>query len=463
MNLAAESPSSSCSSGSTDDFAAFLENEIEAQIEEEEIEEEHIEEEDDDEIEIEIAEHSNKRRKVMDDESTDEESPLNTVDLANGQISNGGNVVCAHPIIIRNLCSHCGEFVEEAGSSVAFNYIHKDLRLGASEIEKLRKEDLKHLLKDKKLILVLDLDHTLINSSRMIDIIPDEQYLIKQVEEGKETDDPNQTLFQLGRYHMLTKLRPFVRTFLKEAKNMFEMYIYTMGERAYAMEIAKLLDPGDVYFSSKVICQSDCTTRNQKGLDVVLGADNLVIILDDTEHVWHKHKENLILMERYHYFASSVRQFSSGIKSLSEMKKDERESDGILATILSVLKRAHEMFFDPKIGIDLSSRDVRQILKLIRQDILEGCNIVFSRVFPSDVQANEQPIWKLAEQLGATCLGDVDDSVTHVVAVVPNTQKAEWARDNNKFLVTPRWIEAANYLWQRQKEEDFAVPKKVDK
>jgi RNA polymerase II C-terminal domain phosphatase-like 3/4 len=52
-------------------------------------------------------------------------------------------------------------------------------------------------------------------------------------------------------------------------------------------------------------------------------------------------------MERYHYFASSVRQFSAGMKSLSEMKKDERESDGILATILKVLKRAHEMFFDP--------------------------------------------------------------------------------------------------------------------
>lgn len=52
-------------------------------------------------------------------------------------------------------------------------------------------------------------------------------------------------------------------------------------------------------------------------------------------------------MERYHYFTSSVRQFSAGMKSLSEMKKDERESDGILATILNVLKRAHEMFFDP--------------------------------------------------------------------------------------------------------------------
>ena len=45
--------------------------------------------------------------------------------------------------------------------------------------------DLKHLLKDKKLILILDLDHTLINSTRMFDVFPEEQYLIKQVEEAK--------------------------------------------------------------------------------------------------------------------------------------------------------------------------------------------------------------------------------------------------------------------------------------
>jgi predicted alpha/beta superfamily hydrolase len=44
MSLAAESPSS-CSSGSSDEFAAFLENEIEAEIEEE------IEED------VELAEH----------------------------------------------------------------------------------------------------------------------------------------------------------------------------------------------------------------------------------------------------------------------------------------------------------------------------------------------------------------------------------------------------------------------
>jgi RNA polymerase II C-terminal domain phosphatase-like 3/4 len=74
-------------------------------------------------------------------------------------------------------------------------------------------------------------------------------------------------------------------------------------------------------------------------------------------------------MERYHYFASSVRQFSSGMKSLSEMKKDERESDGILATILNVLKRAHEMFFDPVSLISSFTQLVKFLLKFLWNNI----------------------------------------------------------------------------------------------
>lgn len=97
--------------------------------------------------------------------------------------------------------------------------------------------------------------------------------------------DPKRSLFKLDSMHLLTKLRPYVHTFLSEASNMYEMYIYTMAERSYALEIAKILDPNEVYFHSKVICQSDCTQRYQKGLDVVLGAENTVVILDDTEAV----------------------------------------------------------------------------------------------------------------------------------------------------------------------------------
>nr|XP_016513820.1 PREDICTED: RNA polymerase II C-terminal domain phosphatase-like 4 [Nicotiana tabacum] len=92
-------------------------------------------------------------------------------------------------------------------------------------------------------------------------------------------------LFKLDWIHMMTKLRPFVHTFLKEASSLFEMHIYTMGERPYALEMANLLDPGGIYFHSRVIAQGDCTQRHQKGLDVVVGQESAVLILDDTEAV----------------------------------------------------------------------------------------------------------------------------------------------------------------------------------
>lgn len=67
-----------------------------------------------------------------------------------------------------------------------------------------------------------------------------------------------------------------------------------------------------------------------------------------------KHKENLILMERYHYFASSYRQFGFNCESLSERRSDESEADGALVTVLEVLKRIHSLFFNPVCRISAS-------------------------------------------------------------------------------------------------------------
>ncbi|KAI8018185.1 RNA polymerase II C-terminal domain phosphatase-like 4 [Camellia lanceoleosa] len=92
-------------------------------------------------------------------------------------------------------------------------------------------------------------------------------------------------LIQIGLHAYDDQIEALVRTFLKEASNLFEMYIYTMGERSYALEMAKLLDPEKIYLSSRVIAQDDCTQRHQKGLDVVLGQESAVLILDDTKLV----------------------------------------------------------------------------------------------------------------------------------------------------------------------------------
>ncbi|VAH32154.1 unnamed protein product [Triticum turgidum subsp. durum] len=402
------------------------------------------------------AEASAKRRKVK-VQYQDRETAIRPDEDSIGSSEDAQIKICPpHPGYFGGLCFRCGKRQDEEDvPGVAFGYVHKGLRLGTTEIDRLRGSDLKNLLRERKLILILDLDHTLINSTKLHDISAAENNLGIQTAASK--DDPNGSLFTLEGMQMLTKLRPFVRKFLKEASNMFEMYIYTMGDKAYAIEIAKLLDPHNVYFNSKVISNSDCTQRHQKGLDMVLGAESVAVILDDTEYVWQKHKENLILMERYHYFASSCRQFGFSVKSLSELMQDERGSDGALATILDVLKRIHTIFFDSAVETALSSRDVRQVIKRVRQEVLQGCKLVFSRVFPSSSRPQDQFIWKMAEQLGAICSADVDSTITHVVAVDVGTDKARWAVKNNKVLVHPRWIEASNFRWHRQQEEDFPV------
>ncbi|TVU19250.1 hypothetical protein EJB05_35389, partial [Eragrostis curvula] len=440
MNLAeSPSPSPSSSSGS-DDFAALLDSELElasagysATLGDASVsptggddDEEQVK------AEVEALEENSTKRPRVEELHQDQATSVTPGKDTAGSSKDVQGELCPHLGFVGGLCFTCGKPQDEEDvSGVAFDYIHKGLRLSTSEIDRLRGADLKNLLRERKLRLILDLDHTLINSTRLQDITPAENKL----------DDPNRSIFTLESMHMLTKLRPFVNKFLEEASDMFEMYIYTMADKAYAIEIAKLLDPGNIYFSSKIISNTDCTQQHQKGLDVV----------------WKKHKENLILMERYHYFGSSCKQFGRGVKSLSELMQDERESDGALATILHVLKRIHAIFFDSAIETDLSSRDVRQVIKAVRKHVLQGCKLVFSRVFPRNARPQDQFIWKMAEQLGAICCTDLDSTVTHVVALDPGTDKAHWAAVNKKFLVHPRWIEAANFRWCRQPEEDFPV------
>ncbi|KAF8032282.1 hypothetical protein BT93_D1261 [Corymbia citriodora subsp. variegata] len=344
------------------------------------------------------------------------------------------------------MCMCCGKLLEE-DYGITFGYVQKSLRLSSDEIARLRNQDTKNLLRNKKLYLILDLDHTLLNSTPLTHITPEEEHIT-----GRQ-DAYEGSLFVLEHMHTMTKLRPFVRTFLKKASEIFEMYIYTMGDRSYAHEMAKILDPNREYFDSRVISRDDGTQRNQKGLDVVLGQENCVLILDDTKKAWTKHKDNLILIDRYHFFASSCQQFGLSCKSLSQLEMDESEGGGALATIIGVLKRIHTIFFQ-ELEDELAGRNVTWVLKMLRMEVLEGCKIIFSHVSPP---VDYQYLWKTAEQLGVTCVAELDKSVTHVVAMHARTRKSHWAVKENKFLVNPRWIEASFYLWKRQPEESFPV------
>ncbi|CAI9109950.1 OLC1v1009893C1 [Oldenlandia corymbosa var. corymbosa] len=147
-------------------------------------------------------------------------------------------------------------------------YIQEKLRVPHHELHRLRDQDFRFWISQKKLSLVLDLDptHTLLNSTPINELTENERFL-----KGPGENLPDvikSSIYRLDSMQLMTKLRPFVHTFLKEASKMFDMYLYTMGSRDYALALAKLLDPRDEYFRRKVIANEDSTRRDRKGLDM---------------------------------------------------------------------------------------------------------------------------------------------------------------------------------------------------
>ena len=84
---------------------------------------------------------------------------------------------------------------------------------------------------------------------------------------------------------LFTKLRPFAHAFLRAASELCQLYIYTMGDKRYAAEMASLLDPGGTLFGGRIISNEESTNARVKDLDIVLGAEPAVLIVDDTDRV----------------------------------------------------------------------------------------------------------------------------------------------------------------------------------
>ncbi|GJN04780.1 hypothetical protein PR202_ga22352 [Eleusine coracana subsp. coracana] len=327
-----------------------------------------------------------------------------------------------------------------------------------------RIEEQRELFRARKLCLVLDLDHTLLNSAKFGEVDPIHDEILRKKEE-QDRCFHDRHLYRLQHMSMWTKLRPGIWNFLSKASKLFELHLYTMGNKLYATEMAKLLDPRGELFAGRVISRgddsvgdpfdSDDRVPKSKDLDGVLGMESAVVIIDDSIRVWPHNKHNLIVVERYMYFPCSRRQFGLAGPSLLEIDRDERPEDGTLASCLAVIERIHQNFFSHP---NLNDADVRSILASEQRRILAGCRIVFSRIFPVGyVNHHLHSLWQTAEQFGAVCTLQIDDRVTHVVANSLGTDKVNWALSTGRFVVHPGWVEASALLYRRANEHDFAV------
>ena len=397
-----------------------------------------------------------------------------------------------HPGFIGQICIRCGALKGETSESeariassgkglspsrgsppsLALRYIHHGLEVSQDEAARLRKETVQKSLESRRLFLILDLDHTLLHSTRAIDLMPEEAAVLMQ--RLGQQDGSNQELYHLPYMQMWTKLRPGLRQFLAEAKDLYDLHVFTMGDKDYAAGMAALLDPEGKLFGGRVASSSDASGSMVKDIDVLLGEEKMVVILDDTAGVWPKHQDNLIQVERYIYFPSAGMKLGGSRQSFFELDGDEDPDSGALSRSLRILREIHKKFFDSAAsgcsgGRDLheamstsdaialkegwvhskasnstnsgaGDKDVRVYLRDLRSTILDGCCILFSRVMPQQTtDPSSHPLWKLALQLGAKCVTQQEDDVTHVVAT-GKTAKCQWATKTNRFAVSPDWL-----------------------
>ncbi|EMC95886.1 hypothetical protein BAUCODRAFT_71386 [Baudoinia panamericana UAMH 10762] len=222
---------------------------------------------------------------------------------------------CKHEVQFGGMCANCGKDMDETTYSTTvknteratINTVHGHTKLLVSHEEASRADDeaKRRLIKSRKLSLVVDLDQTIIHATVdptvaewQADETNPNHAAVKGVRKFQLVDDgPGGR----GTWYYI-KLRPGLSDFLQLVSQYYELHIYTMATRAYAEEIAKLVDPGRKLFANRILSRDENGSMNSKSLKRLFPVDTkMVVIIDDRGDVW-SWSPNLVKVSAYDFF-----------------------------------------------------------------------------------------------------------------------------------------------------------------
>ena len=229
-----------------------------------------------------------------------------------------------------------------------------------------------NLVKEKKGILILDLDHTLFQVTlRPINKeFPDLEVwnFDTEVEHSGKLLESKTYWFPLDPKGppFYIHLRPGVYSFLERASKMFELYAYTQGTNEYARRILPGIDPNGEFFGKPlrlIAREVDPNTGHatRKNLSRVFpNEEGLVVIIDDRDDVWDSSAsaQNLIKLTPFLFFQDKEREklfsvtptsdalFNPNPRPVSSTTHPSDITDRQLAHLESLLSDLHsEVFF----------------------------------------------------------------------------------------------------------------------
>jgi len=178
--------------------------------------------------------------------------------------------------------------------------------------------------------LVVDLDQTIIHAT----VDP------TVAEWQKDETNPNHNAvkdvraFQLIDDHpsrgcwYYIKLRPGLQEFLENISQLYELHIYTMGTRAYAVSIAAIVDPDRKIFGDRILSRDESGSLTVKNLTRLFPVDTkMVVIIDDRGDVWNW-SDNLIKVKPYDFFVGIGDINSSFLPKREELLTDDAPKAG---------------------------------------------------------------------------------------------------------------------------------------
>ncbi|SCU97254.1 LADA_0H05292g1_1 [Lachancea dasiensis] len=233
---------------------------------------------------------------------------------------------CSHDVTYGSLCVVCGQPVDEyedqnlndggfSDSKLTMAHNNTNIKVSERQAASIEKYAQKQLRELKKLVLVVDLDQTVIHCG--VDPTIQEwsndrsnpNYdALKNVKSFTLDEDPVLPPFYMGprppprKCQYYVKLRPGLKEFFEAIAPLFQLHIYTMATRAYALEIAKIIDPTGELFGERILSRDENGSLTHKSLERLFPMDqSMVVIIDDRGDVW-SWCANLIKVVPYDFF-----------------------------------------------------------------------------------------------------------------------------------------------------------------
>jgi len=256
---------------------------------------------------------------------------------------------CQHPTIMKDMCAECGadlrklNLTRDTKASVAMVHAIPELKVSDTEAKSIGQEDQSRLLHSRKLVLLVDLDQTVIHTTN--DDIPPN---LKDVHHFQLYGERSPW------YH--TRIRPGTFEFLKKISSLYELHICTFGARLYAHTIAAFLDPDKKYFSHRILSRDECFDARSKTANMSAlfpCGDSMVCIIDDREDVWN-FAPNLVHVKPYHFF-----KHTGDINAPPGLTK--KENDDKVGVNLDKIKQSPKPTLDFKGKIDKLKNPLNEV------------------------------------------------------------------------------------------------------